>query len=179
MSSISIEYFFYKTRISSSFYIPFSFRNKNLHMISEQEGTSDDFFNFVFCRPQPKPKKSIQFQYLTDLPYGQTKSQKEAYWKEIFDFLLTTFTKAMQHFYRDEYNRVNLDQLSMSDIHKIQQYFESFGCSFDIEIYANRDEFEKAKPAEVITQDDEPSLSDYFFNFKTNLRYYHLIFKLI
>jgi hypothetical protein len=153
--------------------------NRMDSIYQEKEGSTDEFFSFVFSRSEPKPKKSIHFQYITDGPIAQTRQEKEEHWKDVFDFLVTIFTKAMQHFYRNEQNQVNLDQLTQKQMDRVKSYFESFGVTFTIEIYPNKKSFELTKQPETIDKEDEPSLTDYFLNFQTKERYYHLSFSLL
>jgi len=175
-------------------------------MYQEKEGNEEDFFEFIFLRKHPLSKKSVQFQFLKQ---ENLYLNRELYLKEMFQTLLTFFTKSMMHYFGDENNHVNLDNIPLHQIEKLRQYFESFGITFEFEIYNNREEFLKKQKDDqellqyqieqhitnsilntdpnnskiiknnLISENNEETLEDYFFNFQTKSKYYHLVFKII
>jgi hypothetical protein len=156
-------------------------------MYQQKEGNEDDFFQFIFLRKNPLSRKSVQFQFLNDQNLFEN---RELFLKEMFQTLLTFFIKSMMHYYGDENNHVNLDNLNLNQIDKLREYFESFGITFELEIYNNREKFLKKQKENqkileyeienhLILEKKEETLEDYFFNFQTKSKYYHLFFKIL
>ena len=78
--------------------------------------------------------------------------------KDVFEFLLTFFTEGMKLLYGDSNGKVNLDQLSESEIKLLAQYIQSIGFGCQITVYppeeANKYDFMAIKYTNVqITSD--------------------------
>jgi hypothetical protein len=140
-------------------------------MYQEKEGDSNDFFSYVFLRSAPLPKQSVQMQCMDE---EQTYQTRDEYLKEMFHCLLTFFTRYMQYRFGNSQGQVDLDQLGPQHISKLNEYFESFGYTLHIEVFQDRQAFLDWDKDQ--SQTSEPSLSDYFLNFQTRTRYYHLHF---
>ncbi len=78
--------------------------------------------------------------------------------KDVFEFLLTFFTEGMKLLYGDSRGKVDLSQLSESDIRLLAQYIQSIGFGCQIVVYppeeANNYDFMAIKYTNVqITSD--------------------------
>ena len=78
--------------------------------------------------------------------------------KDVFEFLLTFFTEGMKLLYGDSRGKVDLSQLSESDIRLLAQYIQSIGFGCQIAVYppeeANNYDFMAIKYTNVqITSD--------------------------
>ena len=73
--------------------------------------------------------------------------------KDVFEFLLTFFTEGMKLLYGDSRGKVDLSQLSESDIRLLAQYIQSIGFGCQIAVYppeeANKYDFMAIKYTNV------------------------------
>lgn len=90
------------------------------------EGDLKNFTNFVF-EGEPKEKNSITLQIPTD------ESGLEAT-KTIFDALVLIFNNGMKTLFGNEDGCVDITQLTLNDIKKVGNYFNSFGFELLLDI---------------------------------------------
>ena len=100
-------------------------------MNESREIDYEDFLLELF-KNEPKPRNSI----VLDLDTDNLKS--------VFEKLISIFHEATIYFHGDENNKVDLSELTVEDMCKINKYFHSFNVNLNFRL-VNKYEFEKYK----------------------------------
>ena len=90
--------------------------------MEEKEGSLDYFINEII-KSEPKSERSIQLEILNEEKNTDT----------IFNFLVEVFTKIAKKLYSNSSGIVNLDNIDIPKLNKIEKYFKSFGMQFFVE----------------------------------------------
>tara|TARA_B100000029_G_scaffold444816_1_gene464842 strand:- start:620 stop:1036 length:417 start_codon:yes stop_codon:yes gene_type:complete len=90
----------------------------------------DSLVKQIFSNP-PQPSGSIQLNF----------DDSEMNIKDLFEFILTFFTKGMKMLFgnSNNNNNVNLNSLSNNDFAKITEYMNSVGFSCIVDIYSSEE----------------------------------------
>ena len=123
-----------------------------------KEGNHDDFITYLFS-DSPKEKGEVKLE----LPLNEP--GKNVYLHE-FEQLLMIFVDGLKYFHGDNNNKVNVDDLSLEDFNKMNQYFKSMNYEIKLEIFENMYEYKFKFPnyfknQETIT--NETKLEDFYY----------------
>lgn len=83
----------------------------------------EEFVYNIFANP-PKNKNEINIGFVDEMSV-----------KELFEFLLMTFTNGTKILFGDEDGKVNLAMCTDKEYTLVKKYFESFGFKIELDIY--------------------------------------------
>lgn len=135
------------------------------------EGDINQFIQTVFTKEPIGPNQYILNFDWTTTADTETNKDKVCF---IFKELLYIFTEGMKIRHGDDSTgtvKVNLDQISPTDFHKMAQYFASFGFKVMCEITDVADYIGTNEPTNNTDQ-----LKDYFFTITTASKVYIISF---
>lgn len=123
-----------------------------------KEGDHQSFINYLYsCEPREIGSIQLESPLLDDDKNINLHT---------FEQLLMIFVDGLKYFHGDTNNKVNVDDLSLEDFNKINQYFKSMNYEIKLEIFENMYEYQFKFPnyfknQETIT--NETKLEDFYY----------------
>jgi hypothetical protein len=123
-----------------------------------REGEYSEFIEFLFSE-DPKPPHTIVYE----CPPPDSTMHHGLH---VFEQMLMIFVDGLKYFHENEEGKVNVDQLTPDDKHRMTQYFQSMGYELVISLYETINEYQFRYPnyfkdKEKITSDTR--LSDFYY----------------
>lgn len=130
--------------------------------IDYKEGEHSDFINYLFS-DSPKEKGCITLE----LPLLEKDKNIGLH---VFEQLLMIFVDGLKYFYGVN-DKVNIDELTLENIEKVNEYFISMNYSVNLEVFTTVNEYQFRFPncfknQETIT--DKTVLSDFYYEIFNN-----------
>jgi hypothetical protein len=122
-----------------------------------REGGHSEFIEYLFGSP-PKPYNTI----VLESPDDTSKNPG----LHIFEQLLMVFVDGLKYFHGDDQGKVNINQITDSDLSRMQEYFHSMGYESIVDVFPTINEYEFRYPNYFADQDkitEQCVLSDFYY----------------
>ena len=127
-------------------------------MTSYKEGSHEEFILYLYSS-EPKEKGEIKLES-SHIESGKNLGL------HIFEQLLMIFVDGLKYFYSNENNKVDISQLDMRNIEKINKYFISMNYFVNLDIYPTKYDYKYVFPDYFKNHKyikSETKLEDFFY----------------
>ena len=125
-----------------------------------KEGRHDQFINYLFS-DSPKEKGEIRLEL--PIPEGSDKCKNIGL--HLFEQLLMIFVDGLKYFYGKQ-GKVDINELTKTDIEKVNEYFISMNYSVKLEVFPTMNEYQFKFPNYFKNQEhikNETQLDEFYY----------------
>ena len=141
-----------------------------------KEGDHQSFIEYLYSS-EPKPVGTIQ---LESPPLDDTDKNINLH---IFEQLLMIFVDGLKYFYGDSNNKVNVDDLTIDSIDKLNEYFKSMNYEITLEVFETMYDYQFKFPNYFQNQEhinEQTKLEDFYYEiFNADNKVFRIAFKFL
>ncbi len=141
-----------------------------------KEGDHQSFIEYLYSS-EPKSVGSIQLE--SPLSDNTDKNIN----LHIFEQLLMIFVDGLKYFYGDSNNKVNVDDLTIDSIDKLNEYFKSMNYEITLEVFETMYDYQFKFPNYFQNQEhinEQTKLEDFYYEiFNADNKVFRILFKFL